>query len=451
MTANFPEAFLSKLRSYQGGLFDDIETALASEPSVSIRINTAKSTLPAADAGLRRVPWCAEGFYLAERPQFTLDPAIHAGRYYVQDASSMFISHVISSLVDRPVTYLDACAAPGGKSLCALDSLPAGSVVVSNEATPARAAVLRENIIKWGNPAAIVTRADARSFSRLKERFDVIATDVPCSGEGMMRKNSIAVSQWSPALVRDCAVLQREIVDSLWRALRPGGLLIYSTCTFNREENELMAAHIVDDLGGEPVETAVGDSWGIAPGIDTTIPCYRFIPGRVDGEGLFMTVIRKPGEYNERKPKSVKAKPVKMPAEASRWIKPDEALTLTSADGRINAIAADHLPLLKVLEECKDIDVIHHGVAVAAVKGRDIIPTHSLALSTALNRDAFHEIAVDRETALDYLRCEAVTLPGEAPRGYCLLTFDSSPLGFVKNLGNRVNSLYPRDWRIRHL
>lgn len=450
MSHALPEAFLSKLRSYPGHLFDDIEAALASEPTVSVRTNPAKTSAE-VNREYRRVPWCIDGYYLDERPRFTLDPALHAGRYYVQDASSMFIRHVLTSLIDRPVAYLDACAAPGGKSLCALDSLPAGSIVVSNEATPARAAVLRENIIKWGNPASIVTRADARAFRRLKERFDVIAADVPCSGEGMMRKNETAVSQWSPALVADCTALQRDIVDSLWLALRPGGLLIYSTCTFNREENELLASHIVNDLGGEPVAISIDPDWGISPGIDTEIPCYRFIPGKVDGEGLFMIVIRKPGYLSEPKSKPTKIKPLKGFENVGKWLHPDAGLSLALNDNRINAFPPHHLPLLKEIGSTQGIDIIHHGVVVATIKGRDMIPSHSLALSTALNRDAFPTVEIDRETALNYLRCESIELPESTPRGFCLLVYENSPLGFVKNLGNRVNSLYPRDWRIRHL
>lgn len=447
---SLPEEFLQRLGSYDTDIFTDIEKALTGAPSVSVRINPSKPGGFPTES-LRPVPWCDGGFYLDSRPTFTLDPALHAGCYYVQDASSMFISHALRQLVDKPVICLDACAAPGGKSLCAIDSLPNGSIVVSNEAVPARAAALRENIIKWGTPHSVVTRADARRFAQLRNTFDVITADVPCSGEGMMRKNSTAVCQWSASLVRECATLQREIVESLWPALQPGGLFIYSTCTFNRDENELIAAFINDSLGGIPVDIPVNPSWNIAHAIDSPLPCLRFIPGRTRGEGLFMTAFRKPGEPGRQKKRQHPVRPVSGPGETAGWISHDSSLQISVASDRINAFPPDRLPLLHELEKAAGIDIIHHGVTLGHIKGRNIIPAHSLALSTALNRDAFPNVEISRDNALSYLRCESVTLPPSTPRGYILLTTGNSPIGFVKNLGNRVNTLYPRDWRIRNL
>lgn len=445
-----PEEFLQRLGSYNTDIFSDFEKALTDAPSVSVRINPSKPGGFLTD-GLRQVPWCNGGFYLDNRPSFTLDPALHAGRYYVQDASSMFISHALRQLVDKPVICLDACAAPGGKSLCAIDSLPEGSIVISNEAVPARAAVLRENIIKWGCPNSIVTRADARRFAQLRNTFDVITADVPCSGEGMMRKNSTAIGQWSATLVRECAALQREIVESLWPALRPGGLFIYSTCTFNRDENELIAAVINESLNGIPIDIPVDPSWNIAHAIDSPLPCLRFIPGHIRGEGLFMTAFRKPGEPARQKKNKQSCRPAKEPGKTAGWISRDSNLQINVTGDRITAFPPEHQPLLHELEKTAGIDIIHHGVTLGHIKGHDIIPAHSLALSTALNRDAFPNVEISRDNALSYLRCEPIALPSTTPRGYVLLTIDNTPIGLVKNLGNRVNTLYPRDWRIRNL
>ncbi|MBR5638690.1 MAG: RsmB/NOP family class I SAM-dependent RNA methyltransferase, partial [Muribaculaceae bacterium] len=239
-----------------------LQSIESGEPVISVRFNDAKGFVP--PAALEMVPWCATGAYLSERPQFTFDPHFHAGSYYVQDASSMFIYHVIKKLISKPVNHLDLCAAPGGKTTAALQALPQGSVVVANEIVTPRAQVLRENIIKWGLDNCLVTNDSPKTLGRLENVFDIIAADVPCSGEGMFRKDEEAVSQWSPQLVAQCAARQREILRDIWPALKPGGLLIYSTCTYNLDENEHMAHYIANEMGANFVEVPVEKSWNIA-------------------------------------------------------------------------------------------------------------------------------------------------------------------------------------------
>ncbi|MDE5661108.1 MAG: RsmB/NOP family class I SAM-dependent RNA methyltransferase, partial [Muribaculaceae bacterium] len=220
------------LRSLGDGYAMPLIEALATPPSVSIRANTLKDrTVP---DGAALVPWCDNGFYLPSRPLFAADPAWHQGLYYVQDASSMVYSHVVAMIsrmlepqAGHGLRYLDACAAPGGKSTAALEVLPADALVVANEYDRHRANILAENIAKSGAPNAVVTRGDAARFGRMHDAFDIVAVDAPCSGEGMMRKEPEAVRQWSEALVADCAATQRRLLESLWEALRPGGVLIY--------------------------------------------------------------------------------------------------------------------------------------------------------------------------------------------------------------------------------
>lgn len=447
-----PEEFIKEI-----DMFDGLAEALAStQPSTSIRLNPLKATGAGGD-NLRHVTWCPDGRYLESRPQFTLDPALHQGAYYVQDASSMFIGHVIRQIAgEKPVTYLDACAAPGGKTTCALDALPAGSVAVANEVIPSRAAVLHENIVKWGCPNTIVTRCDARSLHRLKSTFDIVAADVPCSGEGMMRKEPEAVNQWSRKLIDNCAILQREIVDSLWQCIKPGGYMIYSTCTFNRTENEDMLRHIVENLGGKTTDIVIDSDWGITPSVDSDLTACHFLPGRVEGEGLFIAVIHKPGEPRSEKAGKKFRRGNRSSIDnidrhiASMINDHENYIVITTAD-RISVFPRAHAGLLDNITAMKSIDIINAGVNVATIKGRDIIPAHPLAMSTIINRRYFAEIEVDKPTALDYLRCEAVKLPENAANGYVLLTYRHLPLGFVKNLGNRANNMYPRDWRIRFL
>ncbi|MDE6048233.1 MAG: RsmB/NOP family class I SAM-dependent RNA methyltransferase, partial [Paramuribaculum sp.] len=263
-----PEGFVEMIEGYRFPQFSGLADTLANTaPEVSVRINRAKFTgaLPVAD----QVAWWSSGFYFPERGSFTFDPRLHQGLYYVQDAASMFIAHIARFLAGgKPVKWLDACAAPGGKTTAVIDALPEGSVVVANEFVHTRADILRENLAKWGYPDVRVTNADTKIFRKYKGLFDVVAADVPCSGEGMMRKDPEAVAQWSGALVESCAGRQREIVANLWESLAPGGYFVYSTCTFNRVENEEMVQWIVDEYDAETVDISVDESWGIAPGID---------------------------------------------------------------------------------------------------------------------------------------------------------------------------------------
>ena len=289
-----PAPFIERTRRLLGADYDSFAAALDSESPVSLRLNPGKSR-PTEVLG-EAVPWSAQGYYLPERPAFTFDPCFHAGAYYVQEASSMFLGRVIAQYIKTPVRYLDLCAAPGGKSTDAIASLPAGSLVVSNEVIPNRAYILAENIVKWGSPYSIVTRNEAADFARLESYFDVIATDVPCSGEGMFRKDPAAIAEWSPAGVARCADRQRQILDDVWPALRPGGLLIYSTCTYNTEENEEMVLYLMNRLGATPLTVDTDPTWGIAPALMPSVTAYRFMPHLTRGEGLFLAVLQKPGD-----------------------------------------------------------------------------------------------------------------------------------------------------------
>ncbi|MBJ2188453.1 MAG: rRNA cytosine-C5-methyltransferase [Muribaculaceae bacterium] len=428
------------------------ETLANTEPEVSVRVNRAKGMTVADDADI--VPWCADGYYLPDRPRFTFDPALHQGLYYVQDASSMAQAAAVARAVEvlgpmsSPLRYLDACAAPGGKTTAAMTALPAGSFVVANEFDPRRCSILVENLAKWGMPA-VVTRGDASALRGLDGFFDIIAADVPCSGEGMMRKDQQAVAQWSAGLVAECAVRQRDIVDCLWQALRPGGIFIYSTCTFNPDEDERVVARLIDSHGAEPVEIPALSLPGIVgalPGF--AFPTYRFLPGEIRGEGLFLAMVRKPGDSPASLPKGKgkgKTASTSKGVPAGNWLDGEWSYGC-GTDGIVTALPRGHEMLAEAVERsCK---VVSRGITVGEVKGRDLVPAQQLAMAVALRRGEFPEADVDRDVALAYLRREAVVLPSETPRGFVLLTHNGHPLGFVKNLGNRANNLYPAPWRI---
>ena len=356
-----------------------------------------------------KVPWCPEGFYLSGRPQFTFDPLFHAGCYYVQEAASMFVTHILRAVANSCVpsvasgiaesslftlhsshNVLDLCAAPGGKSTAMRTVLPEGSILVSNEPNPTRAQILLENITKWGWPDCIVTNNYPRDFRKAKAKFDLILCDVPCSGEGMFRKDPQAISEWSLQSVEKCWRLQREIVADAWECLNPGGLLIYSTCTFNIKEDEENVRWILDTYDAEPLTIPTDPSWNITgsllPGFDA--PVYRFIPGITRSEGLFVCVLRKFGGTEVR---------------------------------RYGGARYDYRQMkgLSIL-----VPPLHHT---------PVPPTIDLPYSDALK----------------YLRGEALVLPPGTPQGIVTVTYKGVPLGPVKNIGSRANNLYPKPWRIK--
>ncbi len=421
----------------------------------------------------RPVPWHPRAFLLNERPDFTLDPAMHQGAYYVQDPSSMFIAEILRQILpDLPELprVLDLCAAPGGQSTALIDLLPDGSLMVSNEYDFRRAEILKENIIKWGYPYCIVTRGDTARYRSLPDCFDLVVVDAPCSGEGMMRKDPKAREQWSPALVGQCASLQEEILDNATATLRPGGYLVYSTCTFNTSENESQVSRLIASGAFSQVKITTDPEWNIlseAPG-HSDFPSLRFLPGRVEGEGYTVAVLRKTGgsaeprrsafNYGAAKAASKKTQKGTRGATGPRQQKLPEAELLSRVpasprsrlavyrEGEIAAIPEAIYPAFIELSRC--LDIIHAGVTVAETKGRDYLPTQSLAMLAGEVSHAFPAFEVDTATAIDYLRRQAVALPDEAPKGFLLLTNNNLPLGFVKNLGNRANNLYPSPWRI---
>ena len=460
-----PEAFIDDIKSYLSAseLEEFVHAVSETDQTCCIRYNRAKTE---RDTGTP-IGWNPQdGVYLAERPNFTLDPMMHAGTYYVQEASSQFVTHIIRQLVQSPVTALDLCAAPGGKSTAMLSALPEGSQLVSNEIDRRRARILAENVAKWGLPNVTVTSNAPADFSRMLHQIDLILTDVPCSGEGMFRKDEGAIKDWSPEKVRSCVALQREILAAIWPTLKPGGLLIYGTCTFNVHEDEEQLRYLCEKLGAEALSVPIEAAWGIRAPLIGNRPCYRFMPHRTQGEGLFMAVVRK-GEddaplrqrldkkkadkhrpnSNDRQKTAVDLKKF-TPSLLSQVTCP-ASLELT-AEGILRAIPDSHKALHDALVN-QGLYLLQSGIELGTVKGRDVIPAHALALSTVRNRTAYPEVEVDLPTALDYLRHEAIFLPEEAPRGYVLVTYQGHALGFVKNLGNRSNNLYPQEWRIRFL
>lgn len=423
--------------------------ALQSEPVVSIRLNDKIDYLT-FDADTEEVPWHEDGYYLSCRPQFTLDPLFHAGCYYVQEASSMFLEEILTQYVNRDSIVLDMCAAPGGKSTLISQYLSDKGLLVSNEVVRQRVFILSENIQKWGNGNTIVTHNYAQDFgNKLENLFDCILVDAPCSGEGMFRKDAGAISEWSAKNVRDCVTRQCEILDEVWDALKPGGVLIYSTCTFNQEENEQNAKWIIEELGADLLKVAYDPSWGIVEGN----PGYHFYPHKVKGEGLYMCAFRKHGTPGAtfRIPKSkvsVSKNKVDGETEMRTWLKHPDHWAIRQQDRFMAAYPAKYKELIEYLST--QLICISIGFGIAELRGKNIVPQHSLAMLKDFDASKFVQVDLSLEQALAYLRNEALSLPNVS-EGIILVTYDQVPLGFVKNVGNRCNNLYPKEWRIRKL
>lgn len=419
MQTPLPSGFISELESLIPDEAEECISALEQAPATSVKLNTRKCDDPSilGYGELERVKWCDTGYYLPQRPKFTLNPLLHAGVFYVQDASSMIYETIMKGLI--PMTFdtsltpavADLCAAPGGKTTSLINAVPDGVFLLANEFTPQRAGALKENILKWGYPEIMVTNSPISKLAKAGAAFDVVAVDAPCSGEGMMRKEEIARSQWSEGLIDQCVKLQREILDDACRMLKPGGFLIYSTCTFNRREDEEQVEWLVENHGMAPFDPGFPEEWEIMSGIDTPYPCFRFMPHHTRGEGLFVAVMRKETDEYEKT-----------------------------------------LPLPKLKDWLrKNVKVIADGIPAQEKKGRDMVPTSVSAFATDFKRGSFPEIEVDEATALSYLRHEVLRFGPEVEKGFTVIKFKGFPLGFVKNIGSRANNMFPAEWRIRNL
>ena len=429
-------------------------SAFESPAPSSIRCNPFKSGI--CPEG-RPVTWNAYGRILPERPVFTLDPHFHAGAYYVQDSSSMFVGHAFRRLLEsagkpvgRPFRVLDLCAAPGGKTTDLAASLREvfgdGFILVSNEVMKARAGVLADNVALWGDPNVVVTSDDPRAFAALPGFFDVIVADVPCSGEGMFRKDEEAQRQWSEDNVALCEARQRRITADVWPSLRQDGLFIYSTCTFNKYENDSNVQWIASELGAECL--LEDDLLHAGEGVIKTALGYSLVPGHVEGEGQYCSALRKISEVEFREARLKAARPSKtqtLPEGIVAGLLRVKAVVRLKGETVI-AVPENISSDLALIEQA--LHVISAGCAVGTLKGKVLVPDADLALSLMYDRTAFPEAEVDRDTALAYLHRDAITLP-DAPKGYVAVVYGGLPLGFVKNLGNRCNSLHPQSRRIR--
>lgn len=462
-TCALPLGFTDRMRRLLGAEYPAFLASYDKPRRPALRVNPLR--LDGIPDGVRallpflaeRVPFTADGWYYPDDP--ALRPGRHpyheAGLYYIQEASAMIPAALCPPRPGERV--LDLCAAPGGKATQLAGALRGQGLLVANEIHPGRAAVLSGNIERMGIPNALVLNMEPQALAeRFPGFFDRIVVDAPCSGEGMFRKDEGAIAEWSRQNVDNCWRLQREIVSDIWSCLRPGGLLIYSTCTFNAHEDEENVEWIASELGADILSLPVEAEWGITPAVVGDIPAYRFLPGVSRSEGLFLAVLRKHGDADEAPVKEDNRKaPRRGRGEKAAVVKTPDVQLVSPSDYAVRQGVSD--TLLAVPTRWADVydkaaaslKVMHAGVQLGTVKGKDVVPSQSLALSRQLDRSAFPTVDLAYADAVAYLRKEAVALPEGTPRGYVLLTYDGMPIGFEKNIGNRANNLYPQEWRIK--
>jgi NOL1/NOP2/sun family putative RNA methylase len=447
---NLPAALLNSLQHIKG--FDE-EAFVAVHNNAaqiaSIRLNPAKKS--EIENPKSKIPWASQGYYLNTRPSFTLDPLFHAGAYYVQEASSMFLQQALQQTIDllQPIKVLDLCAAPGGKSTLIQSLINEESLLVSNEVIKTRVNILSENITKWGAANVIVTNNDPKDFKRLENYFDVIVIDAPCSGSGLFRKDASAIEEWSLNNVALCSQRQQRILADIMPSLKEDGVLIYSTCSYSKEEDEDICDWITDQFAVGSLQLAIDKSWGI---IETKSEKnkaygYRFYPDKVKGEGFFIAAFINKQQFAgnmqiaKRKNEKLSSKEI---AVLQPWLKNADDFFFIKQNEEVIAMPIYLEEDLAAIQSA--LYIKKAGVKMGAVIRDELIPHHELALGTIIN-PAVTSVEVDLEMALQYLRKQEIKID-TATKGWVLIKYQQLPLGWVKILPNRVNNYYPKEWRI---
>lgn len=423
-------------------------------PVTSIRFNPLKAPLkfasvdfPFRNAG--NVPWSANACYLSARPSFTFDPFFHAGLYYVQEASSMFLEQALKQLLplDQDLKLLDLCAAPGGKSTHIQSLISKNSLLVSNEVIKSRSHILVDNIIKWGCSNVMVTNNDPSAFQKLEGFFDVMVVDAPCSGSGLFRRDEDAIDEWSPGNVQLCSQRQQRILADALPCLKENGILIYSTCSYSREEDEVIMDWLVDEMGMENLPLEVNPDWKIIEGNSTNTNSvgYRFYPDQLKGEGFFLSCFRKKDQTKtlRLRPGKIDKAGAKEKAIIQKWLKNEDCLIIRE-DDKFFALQSTQAEAYSILASA--LRVVYRGIELGQIMKDRLVPSHALALSKEISENIPHnELSYD--DAILYLQRAELHLETET-KGWQLVRYGGQNLGWVNVLANRVNNYYPKELRI---
>jgi len=454
VNSGLPEKLLQSLNKVKG--FDEksfIQVHGSGEQITSIRFNPRKSLIPDSPLLIGKVPWSSYGYYLAQRPSFTLDPLLHAGAYYVQEASSMFVEEVLRQTVDlkKPLRILDLCAAPGGKSTLIQSLISKDSLLVTNEVIKSRVGILTENMTKWGAENVVVTNNDPHDFCRLPYYFDAIIVDAPCSGSGLFRRDHDAINEWSEENVILCNQRQQRILADVMPSLKQNGVLIYSTCSYSKEEDEDILDWITKQFEVDSLPLRVDENWNI---IETFSDLsngygYRFYPYKLKGEGFFIAAFRKKGGIDSYILKTTKTYFERLnrkeEAIARKWITDNDENTFFKKDDRVFTIRSNSMNDLNLLQS--SLYIKKAGILIGKIIKDELVPEHELALSTIIN-EGVNSIELSKEDALKYLRKEEISIDTNS-KGWCIVKYQDQNLGWVKILQNRINNYYPSEWRIR--
>ncbi len=443
---DLPEEFVARMKSQLGDEVDAFFESLSQPVPTSIRLNHFKGR--SSFQNMSRVPWCDEGFYLVSRPFFHMDPHWHGGAYYVQEASSMIIDYILDQLSLRSDSkiWLDMCAAPGGKTGILASHMNSGDVLIANEVIPQRRTVLRENLIKGGYINTFLSGEQSSSFRKLQA--DVILIDAPCAGEGMMRKEAVAISQWSPQLVRDCSILQGKILDDAIAGLHDEGYILYSTCSYSHQENIENISRVIQQYPVTSIDINFPEAWSVATIQSGNAIGYQLFPHRVKGEGLFISVLRKSESEETEKPyrsKKQYSQFTKMPEWLHEFVNQVDLSILKEQDSvRFISTGAEEMAN-KVVTQFPRAELLAQA---GIMKSKDFIPDHFLSCSE-LASDHFQKISVAEKIALDYLERGTNTLPPETQNGWHIIQYENTNLGWAKKSAQGWKNYFPLNWRLR--
>jgi 16S rRNA C967 or C1407 C5-methylase (RsmB/RsmF family)/NOL1/NOP2/fmu family ribosome biogenesis protein len=451
-----PVSLVQSLHGLKGFEEESFLAAHEQIPPVSIRFNPSKyrgdERIPFEVRS--RVKWSSEGVYLEERPVFTLDPLLHAGVYYVQEASSMFVDHILRKCIDENILHryrvLDLCAAPGGKTTL-LNSLLPNSLILGNEIIKTRVPILEENLVKWGSVHSFACSEDPSGLGKLENFFDIILVDAPCSGSGLFRKDPEAIKEWSDHNVRLCSERQQRILADIWPALKEEGIMLYSTCSYSPAEDEEVLDWIAESFDAESVSVSVPQDWNVMTVVSGKgATGYRFFPHLAEGEGFFIAAFRKKGgaaSWDGRMEKIEKpSREIRGFVEEGMVV--EDHLELCMHQDAVQLISREDVEDFQWLK--KRVRLRKAGTLVGHASRKQLIPDHAWALSTDYP-SRVPVVELEKEAALDYLRRQEIKKWNGVQKGWCLVSYQGHNLGWVKDLGNRINNYYPLNWRIRML
>jgi len=418
--------------------------------NIAVKINPFKKLenlqnyLPLAE----KVQWCDDAYYLSNRSNFYKDPLFYAGAYYVMDPASMFIDFILKYLnVSENRKILDIAAAPGGKSIIIDSLISDNSILWANDVNSNRAKVLEYNLVKWGRANYIVSNAKIDDFNELKNQFDIVLLDAPCTGSGFFRKYQEWQDNFSLDYINQCVKRQKDILKKVFDIIPMDGYLIYSTCSFTSEENEDIAKWIIDN-GFEEIKLQIPAEWGIV----VSEYGYRFFPHLSKSEGFYYAVFKKNNlksefkqinHLNKKNLTPIKLTPINKPANVN-YINLTKDLKLKKWSQNINLIT-------KKIDEWFDKDFIYFNgkiltIGINYMEEKKQLPSPQFALSIYKSSD-IPSITLNLSEAQSYLQKSSLHI--EAKEGIYLVKFQNLALGWIKVINDgRINNYYPAEWRI---